>query len=85
MVGSLLSPLPQKKMSKEIKCELLDSARALAKKKGLPFKEVICAEDNICDGSFCALMIDTIPTEFDSRPSPVEVFNARLEKTIRGR
>ncbi len=70
-----------------VQCELLIKSRELAKKKGLPFKEVICGEDNVCDGSFCMLLPETIiPGEYDSqRPTRIEVFNARLERTIKGR
>ena len=74
-------------MSKEVDCELFRRGVALAKAKGLPAKEIVCANDNVCDGSFCMLIPETlVPGEYDSqRPTRVEIFNARLERTIRGR
>jgi hypothetical protein len=59
------------------RCLLLDGARELAGKKGLPVSEVVCSAINLCDGSYCIYLSPT----GDFGPQQLEKFQTRQEKT----
>lgn len=62
-------------------CRLIEETKKLAKSKGLDPRDVYCSEMSSCVGTYCPrINLGEIESDLP-RPTRIEVFNARQEKT----